>query len=309
MKATLLLSHPRAAYFIGPQSLILLRQHLSISRISPPFLSVPEDQHSKIISLHPIGMVPHKRRIVGTSLKMYFDLHRTQEYIEGIAKLDKDAQEVDVDLFVIPDFLSVCTAVEILKDTNVMVGVQDSYWEDAGAHTGEVSPLNIKQAGASLVELGHAERRARFGETDETTARKVTAATRNGLTPLVCIGEKERGASASQSVGTAIAECEKQVKAILAAAPDDSDLILAYEPVWAIGAAKPADADHVVYVTKAIRHMVANRKGRTRILYGGSAGPGTYKALADGVDGLFLGRFAHDLQNLKRVIEEVGRGK
>jgi triosephosphate isomerase len=90
------------------------------------------------------------------------------------------------------------------------------------------------------------------------------------------------------------------------AVPDDAELIIAYEPVWAIGAEEPADADHVVGVTKAIRQMAEGRDGLTRILYGGSAGPGTYKMIADSVDGLFLGRFAHDLRNLKQVITEIG---
>ena len=75
--------------------------------------------------------------------------------------------------------------------------------------------------------------------------------------------------------------------------------------MWAIGAAEPADADHVVGVTRALRHMLAGRKGRTRILYGGSAGPGTFAKLKDGVDGLFLGRFAHDVKNLEKVIMEM----
>ena len=93
--------------------------------------------------------------------------------------------------------------------------------------------------------------------------------------------------------------------AALSKIPDDADVILAYEPVWAIGASEPAGADHVVAVTQSLRALVAERKGRTRILYGGSAGPGTYEALKNGVDGLFLGRFAHDPRNLEKVIQEL----
>ena len=93
---------------------------------------------------------------------------------------------------------------------------------------------------------------------------------------------------------------------VLTIVPDDVEVIVAYEPVWAIGASKPADADHVDNVAKELRRMTESRKGTTRIMYDGSAGPGTFAKITTGVDGLFLGRFAHDIQNLKQVITEVG---
>lgn len=168
----------------------------------------------------------------------------------------------------------------------------------------------LSQVGVKIVEIGHAERRKDFGETDESAARKAGAVARNGMVPLVCIGERTHDAtSMSAAVGRALEECRPQVTSVLAAVPDESDIILAYEPVWAIGASKPADPDHVVNVTKELRRMCGDRKGVTRILYGGSAGPGTFGKIAEGVDGLFLGRFAHDIHNLKKVIEEVGAAR
>jgi triosephosphate isomerase len=169
-----------------------------------------------------------------------------------------------------------------------------------------VSPLVLAQAGAKIVEIGHAERRAMFGETEEWVAKKAGAAARNGLIPLVCIGERTHHSIASAAVGAAIEECRPQVMSVLAAVPDEQEVILAYEPVWAIGAAEPADPDHVVNVTKELRNMASGRQGVTRIVYGGSAGPGTFAKIAEGVDGLFLGRFAHDINNLQKVIKEVG---
>jgi triosephosphate isomerase len=250
--------------------------------------------------------IPRPRRIVGVSLKMYFDIQSTLSYVRGMLQLDGDAWNARIDLFVIPDFVTLMSSAEILQPSSIMLGAQDTFWEDKGAYTGEVSPLVIQQAGAKIVELGHAERRAMFGETDESVAKKAGAAARNGLIPLVCIGEKTHHSIASAAVGAAIQECKPQVNSVLAAVPDDAEVILAYEPVWAIGAAQPADPDHVVNVTKELRKLAAGRAGVTRILYGGSAGPGTFSKIAEGVDGLFLGRFAHDLQNLKKVIEEVG---
>lgn len=250
------------------------------------------------------------RRIVGVSLKMYFDLPSTLSYIRGMLQLDGTAWNARLDLFIIPDFVALVSAAEILQPSSIQLGAQDTHWEDNGAFTGEVSPVVLRQAGARLVEIGHAERRALFGETDDSVAKKAGAAARNGLVPLVCIGERTHNTtSPSAAVGAAIAECRPQVTSVLAAVPDDSEVILAYEPVWAIGASEPADPDHVVNVTKELRRLASGRKGVTRILYGGSAGPGTFAKIADGVDGLFLGRFAHDMQNLKKVIEEVGGAK
>ena len=246
------------------------------------------------------------KRLVGTSLKMYFDLPGTTKYIQGVKELDAHAAANNVDLFVIPDFLAIVSAYNALENTNVILGAQDAFWEEKGAYTGEVSPQSLAQAGVKIIEMGHAERRRIFGETDDQVAKKAAAATRNQLIPLVCIGEKTHGPIASAAVGMAIEECRSQVISVLSAVPDEAEIILAYEPVWAIGAQEPADADHVINVTREIRKMTEGRKGLTRILYGGSAGPGTFKRLADGVDGLFLGRFAHDLNNLRQVITELG---
>ena len=170
----------------------------------------------------------------------------------------------------------------------------------------------LKQSGCEIVELGHAERRRDpFNETDEMVASKAQAVTRNDMIPLVCIGEKRQSKSGimSEGVGIAVREVLPQVEAVLQAIPDDKPLVFAYEPVWAIGAQEPASSDHVLAVVGEVKRLVGakRRSGDVRVLYGGSAGPGTWKGLKEGVDGLFLGRFGHDLENLKRVVEEVGK--
>jgi len=278
-------------------SLPLSNRNVTLSR------RIPANCRPRLPAMPPL---PRPRRIVGVSLKMYFDLQSTLSYVRGVLQLDGDAWNARLDLFVIPDFVTLMESARILESSSIWVGAQDTFWEDKGAYTGEVSPLMLQQAGARIVEIGHAERRATFGETDEWVAKKAGAAARNGLIPLVCIGEKTHHSVASAAVGAAIQECKPQVTSVLAAVPDDAEVILAYEPVWAIGAAEPADPDHVVNVTKELRKLTANRTGVTRILYGGSAGPGTFTKIAEGVDGLFLGRFAHDIHNLKKVIAEVG---
>jgi len=238
---------------------------------------------------------------------MYFDLPTTQSYITAVSKLGTLAQEHNIDLFVVPDFISLIPAYEILKPTPVLLGAQDTYSVPRGAFTGEVSPLNLAQAGVKIVEIGHAERRRLFGETDRDVSEKCAAVVAQGMVPLVCIGEKSHGSIASAAVGMAVEECRGQVRAVLDAVPDHVEVIFAYEPVWAIGAAEPAPADHVVNVARELRRMVSGREGLTRILYGGSAGPGTFEKLKEGVDGLFLGRFAHDVGNLEKVIMEMSK--
>jgi len=240
---------------------------------------------------------------------MYFSPSRTAAYLDSLVPLGALADLLEIDAFVIPDFLSVASAATTLAGSPVHLGAQDCCWEDEGAYTGEISPKHLADLGVHFVELGHAERRRYLGETDELVARKAAAACRSKLVPLVCIGEKE-----DRGVDAAVEECRPQVESLLAAIPAEAEVVLAYEPVWAIGQPKPAGAEYVVAVTKRLRQMAEGfsgpdgtpRTGLVRILYGGSAGPGLFAHLREGVDGLFLGRFAHDIANLEQVMREVG---
>jgi triosephosphate isomerase len=253
---------------------------------------------------------------------MYFSLARTTEYTRSVvAELSSlaDAERAHLaettDLFLIPDFIGIGPTAEVLRESplEVWLGAQDCHSEDAGAFTGEVSPAVLREAGVRIVEVGHAERRRLFGEDDASTARKAAAAARNGLIPLVCIGEVSRtGEGVEAQVGAAIAEVRGQVDAVLAQVDDAAEVVLAYEPVWAIGAAQPADEAHVRGVARGIRGLdsLKSRKGLTRILYGGSAGPGLYDRINDGhVDGLFLGRFGHDPKQFLATVKEVANAE
>lgn len=248
-----------------------------------------------------------RRRIVGVSTKMYFSAARTRQYVDELLCLLKDSSSLlqDIDVFIIPDHITITSVIHQLEGHRIWCGAQDTFYDDAGAFTGEVSPSVLAEVGCRLVEVGHAERRRIFGETDEVTAKKAAASARNGMIPLVCIGEKTRG----DTYTAAVNDCRVQIEAVLEKVPDEADVVLAYEPVWAIGATRPAEEDYVVAVTCAIRELdcVRGRKGATRILYGGSAGPGLFENLKDGVDGLFLGRFAHDPEQFVKTIREVAR--
>lgn len=248
-----------------------------------------------------------RRRIVGLSTKTYFSLARTNEYTTSLTQRLASASipGLDaVDVFLIPDFVSLPSAGKILADAGgkVWLGAQDCHWEDSGAFTGEVSPAVLAEAGARIVEVGHAERRRLFGEDDAVTAKKAAAVARNGMVPLVCIGEKTTG-----EIAAAVAEVETQVAAVLEAVNPKAPVVLAYEPVWAIGAAQPAGEAHILDVVAGIRGLacVKGREGEVRVVYGGSAGPGLFERLASGLDGLFLGRFGHDVDQFVRTVGEV----
>lgn len=251
---------------------------------------------------------PLPTRLVGVSLKMYFDYPSTAKYILDLCQGCKDVNPA-CGIFVVPSFPSLAPAKAAIQQyPNISLAAQDCHWEDSGAFTGEVSPLMLKQIGCSIVELGHAEkRRAPINEDDATVAKKAQAAVRNGLVPLVCIGEKSQSQIVSEGVGLAMRECLSQVAAILDAIPPDANVIFAYEPAWAIGAQQPASADHVCTVVKQLKSLIQQKRrvGEVKILYGGSAGPGTWATLKQDLDGLFLGRFAHDVQALRKVVNEV----
>jgi triosephosphate isomerase len=238
-----------------------------------------------------------QKAILGVSLKMYLNVEETRGWLQAVADLSRASEHVE--LFVAPSFLSLAEAAGILAGTPVRLGAQDVFWEERGAFTGEVSATMLREVGCTYAEMGHAERRRLFGEDDRVTALKAAAAWRAGLVPVVCIGESERsGAHAAARA------CFAQVDPVLDALPVGADVVFAYEPVWAIGAPAPAPPEHVVQVTVRLRQRFADRPGRIRLIYGGAAGHGLRASLGDAVDGLFLGRFAHDVHNLQAILEE-----
>jgi triosephosphate isomerase len=204
----------------------------------------------------------------------------------------------------LPTFVSIDAVSMITRGTPVRYGAQDLGWADHGAYTGEVSGVDLALLGCSYVEVGHAERRRLFGEDDKTIAGKFAAAVRNGLVPILCVGEADRVAPAA-----AADFCVGQVAAALTEIDQGvPELIIAYEPVWAIGADEPASTEHIRGVCAGIRAGVADdhRLTGTRVIYGGSAKPGLLSSLgSETVDGLFLGRFAHDPAAVAVMIDEA----
>lgn len=282
---------------------------------------------------------------------MYFSAARTAAYVDTLTSLLSASPSATaallsrVDAFLIPDFVTLVPTLSRLSSFSaslspaasppsapssaprILVGAQDCSAHDAGPFTGEVSPAVLRELGCALVEVGHAERRRLFGETDAVVRDKAAAVARNAMWPLVCVGEQERPAPSAPSGNgaggggddddddedgakaqeAAAAEVLRQVRVVMDGLPDEADVVLAYEPVWAIGAPEPASAEHVRGVVRRIREsdVVRRRAGRTRIVYGGAAGPGLWRRLEGAVDGLFLGRFAHEPEQFVKMLYEV----
>jgi triosephosphate isomerase len=240
-----------------------------------------------------------RRRVVAVSLKMYLNLTQTQEWVTSVAHRARVGLPAGLDLVVIPDFISLPGARAALSGTRVLLGAQDVFWEDRGPFTGEISAPMLVEAGCRVVEIGHAERRRLFGETDEVVARKIQAAVRSNLIPLLCVGEPKRG-----DERTAAEFCLRQLDSAISAIRADTPLIVAYEPVWAIGAVEPAPVTFIVNVAESLKMRLA-RRADTRLIYGGSARPGLLPRLGTCVDGVFLGRFGHDPRQLDVLLREA----
>ena len=231
---------------------------------------------------------------IGTSWKMNKTLAEALAFANALAV--EDSHRIPrIQRFIIPPFTACRQVKEALAGTSVKVGAQNMHWADSGAWTGEISPVMLQDCGLDIVELGHSERRANFGETDETVGLKTEAAIRHGLTPLICIGETlaEREAGRAKDV-LASQVCGALAK--LAPQQKNAPILLAYEPVWAIGSSGiPATADYAEALQEEITTVAADVLGRKiPCLYGGSVNPSNCNELiaCPHIDGLFIGRSA-----------------
>jgi L-erythrulose 1-phosphate isomerase len=243
---------------------------------------------------------------VGTSWKMNKTLAQALAFAQGLLDSRDDPR---IQCFVIPPFTAIREVKSILAETDVLVGAQNMHWADSGAWTGEISPPMLVDCGMDIVELGHSERREYFAETDETVGLKVAAAVRHGLTPLICIGETQ----ADKDSGRAPEVLAKEVRGALAGLDETqraAPILLAYEPVWAIGdKGTPASPDYADERQAEIIAVAGDMLGR-RIpcLYGGSVNPGNCAELAvrPHIDGLFIGRSAWNVDGYLDILKRVG---
>lgn len=244
------------------------------------------------------------RTTVGVSLKAYFGRAQAREWfaqVAGTANAHEAVRAGDVEVFIAPSYLQIDDAIRAFDGTPVQISVQDVSAQGRGAYTGEVPAIDLTESGVRFAEIGHAERRRLFHETDDVVAAKTSAALATGIVPVLCLGE-----TVATGVDGAVADTLAQFDSAVRGAPAGR-IVVAYEPVWAIGAAEPAPITHITAVTRELRARLAEDPERTgsSVIYGGSAGPGLLTALGSDVDGVFLGRFAHDPTAFAAVLDEA----
>ena len=222
-------------------------------------------------------------------------MHNTvDEAVKLVEELIPKVKEAKCEVVVCPPFICLPKIREITEGTNIKVGAQNMYFEEKGAFTGEISPIMLEKLNIDYVIIGHSERRQYFGETDETVNKKIKAAFEHNLIPILCVGETldEKENDVTEEV------VSKQVKLALSGLREDEieKLVIAYEPIWAIGTGKTATSEEANEVISFIRNTVKNLYGEKaaesiRIQYGGSVKPSTIKeqmSMSD-IDGAFVG--------------------
>jgi triosephosphate isomerase len=247
--------------------------------------------------------MPLRRKLVAGNWKMNGSLAQLAE-LPAIAAAARDVPGVDV--AICPPFTLIATAVA--RSGGLAIGAQDCHQAEKGAHTGNISVLMLKEAGARLAIVGHSERRADQGETDEIVRAKAETALAHGLLTIVCVGESE----AERLAGQAVERVTAQLAGSLPELRGDAELVVAYEPIWAIGTGRTATAGDVAEMHGAIRQALIGRFGdagtRVRILYGGSVNgknAAELFAVAD-VDGGLVGGASLTAEQFVPIVEAAG---
>lgn len=240
------------------------------------------------------------RPVAFVGLKSYLTHQQTLDWFEGLFRMVGNGRAEGIDVIVAPSVTAVASLAPTARKYEVALAAQDCSLLRPGGHTGELPAALLRELGVEFVEVGHIERRRDQGESDHVVARKVARVVEQGMQPFVCVGEESPG-----DTDEIIHDLLQQLRRSLAFIPEQTPVLLAYEPVWAIGQAEPAPPEHIREITSALRELVIPDRPGTRILYGGTAGPGVFSALAGTVDGLALGRRVHDIAAMGRVLDEI----
>ena len=247
-----------------------------------------------------------RKKLIAANWKMYKTPDETRDFFRNFLPLVADHSRDE--MVVCPPFVDLPAAVDAAKGANVSVGGQDMHWQKEGAFTGEVSAGMLLAVGCTHVIIGHSERRQYFGETDDTVNMKLKAALEAGLTPIVCVGEvlEEREAGLTDDILRR--QCVRAFHAI--SAKKAAKLVIAYEPVWAIGTGKTATPQIASEAHQLIRSEAAKALGdklaqNLRILYGGSVKPDNAKSLMteEEIDGALVGGASLDPKSFAAIVK------
>jgi triosephosphate isomerase (TIM) len=246
-----------------------------------------------------------RRPVIAGNWKMYKTQAETRAFFEAFNPLVAGSSHCDI--VVAPPFTALTAAVDAAKGTAISIAAQDAHWEREGAFTGEVSMPMLVEAGCRAVILGHSERRKFFGETDATVSLKLKAAIDAGLQPIVCVGESLE----EREMGTTESVLERQFEGGIAAltGAEFSRILIAYEPVWAIGTGRTATPELAAEAHRFLRKLAAKRftterAAAMRILYGGSVKPDNIRGLMAQmeIDGALVGGASLDPQAFSAIV-------
>jgi triosephosphate isomerase len=246
------------------------------------------------------------RELIGFSSKSYLTLEQARAWgprvLAGVSSDEAGA----TGLFACPSFPLIPALLETFGKAGGLVGAQDVSCYPSGPYTGEVSAEVLAEMGARMVMAGHPDRRRLLGETDDVIRRKVRATADAGMAPIVVVGEQLEGESAERAVAA-------QFELWLDDLPRDADVLLAYEPAWAIGRPEPAPPGHIAESTLAVRSLLKGRVDDPRVVYGGSVQLGTFSAIREAAgnereavpDGVFMARAGLDPDDFLAIVREV----
>jgi len=251
-----------------------------------------------------------KPPFVAGNWKMHTTVSEARILIGAVIAACPDLPEAEI--VVLPPFTILSEAAKLLRDTPIQLGAQNLFWEDKGAYTGEISGPMLADVGCRYVVVGHSERRQYFGETDALVRKKLLAAIRAGLRPILCIGET----LAERETGMTIPRIETQICQCLEGmtAAQFRDVIIAYEPIWAIGTGKTATPDQAEEVHTFIRGELSEKYGKEDasyaiLLYGGSVKPANSYALLRerNIDGFLVGGASLEAESFAQITTEALR--
>lgn len=251
-------------------------------------------------------MAQRQRLIVG-NWKMHKAISEARDFVQQLAGLLPKSPSANVTIILAPPFTALSAVADAIKSLPIELSAQDAHWEDLGAFTGEVSVPMLKSTGCRYVIVGHSERRRYFGESDATVNKKAGAALRHGLRPILCIGETWEQRSNGQTKQVLSSQLTDALRGVKKDRADD--VVVAYEPVWAIGSGRPATAEEALDAHRHIRATATTlwgqeAGGRLPILYGGSVTPdniGKFLAIHE-VDGALIGGACLDPAQFAKIL-------
>jgi len=245
---------------------------------------------------------------------MYNTISEAIELSNGLKRELFELNYQDIEVVLCPPFTTLSEVSEVITDSEIQLGAQDVYWEEEGAFTGEVSPKMLKDAGCSFVIIGHSERRQYFGETNESVNKKIKAAIKYALTPIVCVGETLAEREKSKTFQVLDDYIKNGLKDI--SGEDILKIVIAYEPVWAIGTGKTATPEQAEEVHKYIRDLLVKMYNKDiadslRIQYGGSVKPENIIELMrqPDVDGALVGGASLKVESFTQIVKRASEVK